>query len=153
MLFKERDWKTVNDFIGRGGDQRIADWRCPSCGASALSTRLATFSYRKALNFPMYERSWLSAERLLRQSKTWIFIGYSLPEADYEFKHLLKHVQLARRVPPMMILITGGDGAERTRLNYQKFFGPKITPLSRTYFSNGLTTPAMNRLSEIGALK
>jgi hypothetical protein len=44
----------------------------------------------------MFERSWLSAERLLRQAKKWVFIGYSLPAADYEFKHLLKRVQLSR---------------------------------------------------------
>ena len=33
----------------------------------------------------MFQKSWFSAERLLRNAKNWIFIGYSLPAADFEF--------------------------------------------------------------------
>lgn len=65
---------------------------CNKCTGVALSTRLATFSYRKALDFPMFQQSWSLAERLLREANKWIFIGYSLPAADFEFKHLLKRV-------------------------------------------------------------
>ena len=55
----------------------------------------------------MFEKSWSSAERLLRNAEKWVFIGYSLPAADYEFKHLLKRVQLFR-TPPEFVVITGG---------------------------------------------
>ena len=48
----------------------------------------------------MYDQSWQTAERLLREAKNWIFIGYSLPAADYEFKLLLKRVQLSRKAKP-----------------------------------------------------
>ena len=77
-----------------------AKWKCQNCTHVSLTTRIATFSFLKALDFPMFEKSWLSAEQILRQSTKWIFIGYSLPAADYEFKHLLKRVQLSRMKPP-----------------------------------------------------
>ena len=79
-----------------GHDRPEQCWTCRSCPGVPLSTRLATFSYVKALDFPMFQRSWLSAERLLRDARKWVFIGCSLPAADYEFKYLLKRVQLAR---------------------------------------------------------
>jgi hypothetical protein len=52
------------------------------CTDVPLTMRIATFSFLKALDFPMFEKSWLSAERLLRQAKKWNLIGYSLPAAD-----------------------------------------------------------------------
>src|SRR5208337_4280943 len=100
-----------------------AKWLCLNCTDVPLTTRIATFSFLKALDFPMFERSWLSAERLLRSTDKWVFIGYSLPAADYEFKHLLKRVQLSRNKPPKFVVITGGAGSKSTFLNYQQFFG------------------------------
>jgi len=52
----------------------FARWHCKRCIDVQLTTQIATFSYLKALDFPMFERSWLSAEHLLRQAKS----GYSL---------------------------------------------------------------------------
>jgi hypothetical protein len=116
-----------------------------------LGTRFATFSYRKALDFPMHERSWDSAEHLLRAAKTWIFIGYSLPAADYEFKLLLKRVQLSRSPDPHVVLMTGGgpEAADRTERSYQRFFGPSIA----TVFKDGLDADARRYLRKIGALQ
>lgn len=73
-----------------------------------LGARLATFSYRKALEFPMFQKSWFAAEELLRGAEEWVFIGYSLPAADFEFKYLLKRTQLSREKPPLIKLVTGG---------------------------------------------
>ena len=119
-------------------------WRCLTCTAVPLTTRIATFSYLKALDFPMFERSWLSAERLLREAKKWIFIGYSLPAADYEFKHLLKRVQLSRPDSPDFVVITGGTKAvtEAVYRNYQGFFGRGIRR-QENFFRKGLTTEAV----------
>ncbi len=47
---------------------------CCFCGVE-LSTRIATFSYRKALDFRMFQRSWERAERHLRDCDRWVFIG------------------------------------------------------------------------------
>jgi hypothetical protein len=113
-------------------------WRCLRCTSVPLTTRIATFSFLKALDFPMFEKSWLAAEELLQEAKTWIFIGYSLPAADYEFKHLLKRVQLSRDAPKFVV-ITGGnpEQADRTYENYQRFFGLGIKR-GENFFANGL---------------
>src|SRR5579871_2300465 len=121
-----------------------AKWRCLNCTTVPLTTRIATFSFLKALDFPMFERSWVSAERLLRNADKWVFIGYSLPAADYEFKHLLKRVQLSRREPPEFAVITGGSEADcdNTYANYQRFFGRGIRR-DENFFPDGLSARAI----------
>jgi hypothetical protein len=108
-----------------------------------LGTRIATFSYRKALDFPMFQRSWLAAEELLRAARRWVFIGYSLPAADYEFKYLLKRTQLSRSQEPEFIIISGGgkEDLRRTYDNYQRFFGRSVRKAS--FFDSGLTREAI----------
>jgi hypothetical protein len=109
----------------------------------ALGTRIATFSYRKALDFPMFQKSWFAAEELLGGANKWVFIGYSLPAADYEFKYLLKRTQLSRRKQPEFIVVSGGakDEVRRSYENYRKFFGRSIDELS--FFPRGLTHEAV----------
>lgn len=151
ILFKKSDWKILKRVTGDRWLTKAHDpWCCPVCGADSIGTRFATFSYRKALDFPMYEKSWLAAEQLLRQTRTWTFIGYSLPPADYQFKHLLKHVQLSREDRPEILLVTGGRQAGDTLKNFQKFFGPKI---STGFFENGLDAAAKSELVKRGALR
>lgn len=124
-----------------------AKWRCLNCTTVPLTTRIATFSFLKALDFPMFERSWLSAEELLRNAKKWVFIGYSLPAADYEFKHLLKRVQLSRNVAPEFVVITGGSNSRETYLNYQRFFGRSIRE-KENFFPQGLSEEAIRAATE-----
>jgi len=115
-------------------------WECARCNGVKLSTRIATFSYRKALEFPMFQKSWLDAERFLRTARRWIFIGYSLPAADFEFKYLMKRVELSRSDPPDVVLVTGGDGARLTGMNFRRFFGSR---LNSKEFQDGLTPEAV----------
>jgi hypothetical protein len=105
-----------------------------------LGTRIATFSYRKALEFPMFQKSWFVAEKLLREASRWVFIGYSLPAADFEFKYLLKRMQLCRSDKPEITVVSGGDkdSVARTHQNYRKFFGRSIR--DSNFFSDGLMT-------------
>ena len=149
-LFRDRDWDAVG--LEGGPAPKTIDPDCPFCGARALGTRLATFSYRKALDFPMHASTWRQAEALLREAETWIFFGYSMPGADFEFKHLLKRVELSRRTPPRVILVAGGEAAGQTETTYRNFFGAGRKG-SRTYFREGLTDEVINHLSEIGALR
>jgi hypothetical protein len=143
-LFSRRDWELVKETTPSDYEGRVVEVLCPCCEARGLGTRLATFSYRKTLEFPMFHKSWLAAERLLREASAWIFIGYSLPGADYEFKYLLKRTQLARGEAPRLVLIAGGDHgkAEETYRNYQRFFGRGIrkSGVKPSYFTSGLVT-------------
>jgi len=54
---------------------RFRELRCTCPGDVPLGTRIATFSYRKALDFPMFQKSWFAAEELLRSARRWVFIG------------------------------------------------------------------------------
>jgi len=68
--------------------------KCLHC-ENRLGARIATFSYRKEVSIPQFQTVWQQAYSVLRDSDTWLFIGYSLPEADFEFRHLLKSAEKA----------------------------------------------------------
>lgn len=149
-LFRRRDWQ--NMFAGRvPSSVRTLEPSCLNCGAAALGTRFATFSYRKALDFPMHAASWRTAETYLKQTSNWIFFGYSMPSADFEFKHLLKRVQLAELPRPKITLITGGVAGGATVERFERFFG-KVSG-ERTYFTDGLTREVIDHLRAIGVLR
>ena len=118
---------------------------CPICGVD-LGVRLATFSYQKALRAPMFESSWLQAEKALRRAHKWVFIGYSLPAADFEFKYLLKRVELARKTAPEILVVTktnrnDPDDSPAVR-SYKRFFGEDRS----TIFYKGLTKNAIDAI-------
>jgi len=93
---------------------------CWACGAR-LGTRVATFTYRKDLQ-ELHE-VWDAARTSLQRANKWLFIGYSMPEADVEVRHLLKSAQLARRDPTTLLIdvVLKEDYAAGKR--YQRFFG------------------------------
>lgn len=150
-LFRDSDWRVVL----RGTKfktPKVLTPTCPHCEAKSLGTRFATFSYRKALDFPMHAASWRTAEEYLKTTVDWVFIGYSMPAADFEFKHLLKRVQLTEQTRPDITVITGGDSkaAEATIERFTKFFGNVAG--ERSYFMDGLDGAAMSHLKAIGVL-
>lgn len=126
-LLGRNDWDHVRSVLKEVTNDEFdtKHWQCCNRREIELSTRLATFSYRKALDFAMFETSWQSAEALLRQAEKWIFIGYSLPAADYEFKYLLKRIQLSKgqRAAPKIITVVGD---EKTANNYRQLFGRSL---------------------------
>jgi hypothetical protein len=151
-LFRRADWSVVL----RGSKikmPKVLTPACPHCEAKSLGTRFATFSYRKALDFPMHAASWRTAEEYLKTSVDWVFIGYSMPAADFEFKHLLKRVQLTEKTRPKITVIAGGDkaAADATVARFTKFFGDVAG--ERFFFTNGLDRDAMAHLRKIEVLK
>lgn len=150
QLISANDLARMRSFLNK--EQSLQDTSRPQqpplhciCSTKVgLGTRIATFSYRKALDFPMFQKSWFAAEELLRDSKRWVFIGYSLPAADYEFKYLLKRIQLSTTRIPEFIVVTGGKSRDvsRTYDNYQKFFGRSIKK-ETTFFPSGLSQDAL----------
>ncbi len=120
QLMQEKDWRTLCPGVEE--PPKSSQWKCSDCGV-LLGTRMATFSYRKVLDSPVLLKTWFYAEELLRQASNWVFVGYSLPEADYEFKYLLKRIELSRSKPPQLFLL---DKCEETKLRYRKFFGEQL---------------------------
>lgn len=151
-LFRKSDWSVVLRETTAKVPVVLSPL-CPHCGAESLGTRFATFSYRKALDFPMHAATWRSAEEYLKTTVNWVFIGYSMPAADFDFKHLLKRVQLTERTRPDITVITGGDtaAADRTIERFTKFFGNVSG--ERFFFKNGLDLAALTHLREIGVLR
>jgi len=96
--------------------------KCWDCGAP-LRMRLGTFSYRKELSAHAFNEIWDGARASLQLAEKWIFVGYSLPEADIEIRHLLKSAQLARRSgsEPSIEVVLKCDHQAGER--YVRFFG------------------------------
>jgi hypothetical protein len=153
-LFREQDWHAVARYgsIGKRPPQ-VNSSACAYCGATALGTRFATFSYKKALDFPMHSASWRTAEQYLKEAAHWTFIGYSMPSADFELKYLLKRVELARNRRPAITVVTGGSAtaAEATVGRFKSFFGPGRG--DRFYFAEGMNDNVISHLRTIGLLR
>lgn len=150
QLFREDDWDRIGANAATRRDVRRP---CPRCTTTSLSVRFVTFSYRKALDFPMHHSTWSAAERLLFDAENWVFIGYSLPAADYDFKYLLKRVQSVRPIPPKIVVVTGGnaEAIRQTISNYRRLFGESIT--GNAILTNGLEGSTLIELEAFGALK
>jgi hypothetical protein len=111
------------------------DGKCLIC-SSSLTTHIATFSYRKSFRTAAYSAIWHEAENLLSEAQKWVFIGYSLPEADYELKHLIKsaEIRLKHKEPPKEIdAVLYQDKYAKRKV--ERFFGPENVRV----FENGLT--------------
>lgn len=98
--------------------------KCEKCG-NVISSHIATFSYRKSFRANSFANIWRNAEEVLSDAEKWIFIGYSLPEADYEFKHLLKISQLKYRhtEKPAQTVDVVLLNSKETLGKYRGFFG------------------------------
>ena len=150
-LFRKEDWAVVLRGSGVMTPTTLSP-SCPHCDAESLGTRFATFSYRKALDFPMHAASWRTAEQHLKACRHLIFIGYSMPAADFEFKHLLKRVQLTEKIRPNITVVAGGEriAADATIARFKKFFGD--VDGERYFFANGLDDKVMTHLRDVGVL-
>lgn len=120
QVLKKKDLQSLskNDKYGALGEYKSSEkFKCRRC-ATILGTRMATFSYRKILDSPILAKSWFSAERLLSTAEQWVFIGYSLPAADFEFKYMLKRVEQAAMNKKRIIVVTMNDADNL----YRRFF-------------------------------
>jgi hypothetical protein len=110
---------------------------CIVCHNRKTTARVATFSYAKAFDFFPFHASWHAALQNLRSARRWIFIGYSLPEADFAFKHLLKTAQLAAigdSPKEVHVVVKETDDTIITR--YRQFFGRRVVEVFRTGFED-----------------
>jgi hypothetical protein len=130
-LFNEAFTDTIFDHaIGLAPRTR----NCRKCRC-AVGPHIATFSFRKSFRTHGFTSSWLAAEQILTQAKQWIFLGYSLPDADFEFKSLLKTCQLKwsdRAKYPKEITVVTVDSDVVPR--FRAFFGSDVQHV----FQNGI---------------
>lgn len=122
---------------------------CPNCGGQ-VAGRLATFSFRKDLSLGFFQTIWDIAHRILQEADIWLFIGYSLPEADFEFRHLLKSAQFARgfslgRNKTEAILFKDKTAGKR----FKTFFGPDNVVVSQDGLSGWVNSQIDHFISRI----
>ena len=101
-----------------------------------------TFTYHKDLE--KFGAVWDGAKTALQLADRWLFVGYSMPEADVEVRHLLKSTQLAHtdRATPLIDVVLKGDCEAGQR--YQRFFG---LPCERV-FQDGIVGWVAERLDD-----
>jgi len=106
--------------------------------------RVGTLSYRKDLTPHAFHTIWKQAEIRLQSARKWLFIGYSLPEADIEIRHLLKSAQLARKEPSALSIevVLKEDCVAGER--YNRFFGAAAGQV----FHSGIEKCVSERLSD-----
>lgn len=108
-------------------DGFFEDTRCHTCG-DTVSSHIATPYYRKSFRENSFPGIWSEAEDLLTKSEKWVFIGYSLPQADYEFKHLLKicELKLKHKKDKKLSIDVVLLNSKTTTTKYKSFFGDRI---------------------------
>lgn len=126
--FTRMDIMLLNDLEGTNINyDKIDNKKCFRCG-NILSSHIATQSYRNSFKVNSFSNIWAEAEKSLAFSDKWIFVGYSLPQNDYEFKHLLKIAELKlshrkeKKLDIDVVLLNSDSAAAR----YKSFFGDKI---------------------------
>ncbi|MBS0580632.1 MAG: hypothetical protein JSR36_15350 [Proteobacteria bacterium] len=128
LFLEARDFRALGDTptadyleTNHTGDER----KCPYCDIR-VSTRVATFSFDKALGFYQFQGVWEDALRTLREAERWIFVGYSLPEADFQLRHVLKTAQLAGPATRNLVIevVVKRDNLAVER--YKRFFGARV---------------------------
>lgn len=127
-LFKEEFSNTNFD---RALGTLFKSRKCHFCN-NMLATHIVTFSFKKSYRTFAYPAIWHNAQSILSKSSDWIFVGYSLPDADFEFKHMLKVSELTLRrkrvQPPLKInVVVKNDRAAEDR--FRSFFGSRITKI------------------------
>jgi hypothetical protein len=112
---------------------------CTNC-RSPVGPHIATFSYRKSFRSTAFTRSWAAAETNLSQANRWLFVGYSLPHADFEFAHLLKTAELKLARPdlrPIRMHVIVKDDADAER-RFRQMFGTALEPVEQAGLQNYL---------------
>jgi hypothetical protein len=118
------DFAVLGEVADAAVELRSRRATCPFCNVP-LSSRVATFSFVKVLDFVHFSTIWDNTFNMLRDASEWIFVGYSLPEADFQLRHLLKRAQLAHSGGSLKITVVAA-GAGATADRYSRFFGDAL---------------------------
>lgn len=113
---------------------------CKICNNSVAS-HIATFSYRKSFRTNAYPAIWSEAENILANATKWIFVGYSLPEADFELKHLIKSAELRlkhKKLKREIEVVIYND--PNTKSKFEKFFGLENVSIFEWGLNNYVTS-------------
>jgi hypothetical protein len=103
--------------------------RCAEEGHALLEPLLITPTYLKSYGRPQVSLIWQRAERALRDAQRVVFIGYSLPDADFHIKYLLQKALYRMPSPQIVVVDYKPSDAKRPtdeEVRYKRLFGPDI---------------------------
>lgn len=96
--------------------------KCPKCQVKSLEAVVITPTLIKDLNNVHIKTIWHNAEIELMEAERIVFVGYSFPVADFEFRYLLKRC-INKKAKIDLVL----DKDEDSKKRYEDFFGKQIT--------------------------
>ncbi len=114
----------------------------PEHTAPALVTNLIMPTFLKDLSNPQYKVIWQNAGIEFSEAKRIVFIGYSLPQADFEMRQLLS--RMVARDTEILVVDRGPKGGKAFKdliSSYEQFFGRKVKP-----FGNGASNYVIKSL-------
>ncbi|MCF5185732.1 hypothetical protein [Pseudomonas simiae] len=93
-------------------------------GRHLLSQNLIMPTYLKNLSNPQYRIIWQNAGIEISEADEIVFIGYSLPHADFEMRQLLARMTRRNAKIHVVDYLPEGDG-EHLKAHWKKFFGSR----------------------------
>lgn len=104
------------------------DQRCYACHSLQIDNILVHPSFARQYTDPLLQIIWGRMYEELRSSRTWVFIGYSLPAADFHFREMLRSVFRARtaagEATRAVVVTRDGTNRAQTVAEYNAIFGP-----------------------------
>lgn len=96
---------------------------CVRCHTQ-LESLIVPPAWTKTYRNPNIVRILTIAEFLLAQAKTVVFVGYSLGDADFQFRSLLlRAFSMKKRWPHIVVVSKEGDDEAETKRRYLRLFG------------------------------
>lgn len=109
---------------------RHCDDNFDKCDSHRLVSNLIMPTFLKDLSNPQYKIIWQNAGIELSEAKKIVFIGYSLPQADFEMRQLLSRmVDKRTEIEVVDFISTKDNGVAFDKLikTYKQFFGRRVT--------------------------
>jgi hypothetical protein len=112
---------------------------CLLCRSESADRILVHPSYLRAYSDPILQIVWGRFQEELTSSERWVFIGYSLPDADVHLRDVLRHALhiRERNGDPTEVVWAGyrsstDDSWEPDRDRYHSMFGEALSPWNAT---------------------
>lgn len=90
-----------------------------------LVSNLIMPTYIKGLSNPQYKIIWQNAGIEISEADKLVFIGYSLPSADFEMRQLLARMTRTNAEIQVVDVCSTDDRKEMTKNHWEKFFGKR----------------------------
>ena len=108
--------------------------RCYACGKKRMDYVLVHPSFNRRYDDPLLQIVWGRLSEELLGADRWVFVGYSLPPADFHFRELLRDCLRSRRSrakPTEIVLVDRGQETDqafiRVRESYEWLFGKNLS--------------------------